>query len=118
MVRDGRAGRPVVFSLFTFYLNDLNFQKIWALCDLTMSLLISKSTTFELKDFPTDPSVSTMFFVPHEDPDYRNVANYLPPELVVQPPKKLGISVQYLQAAPAAAKKKKVSHTYVYNLTR
>ena len=87
-------------------------QNIWALCDLTMSLLVSKSTTFELKDFPTDPSISDMFFVPHEDPDYRNVANYLPPELVVQPPKKLGISIQYLQAAPAAApaaKKKKVS---------
>ncbi len=59
------------------------FQKIWALCDLAMSLLMSKSTTFELKDFPTEPNISLMFFTPHEDPNFSNVmTNYLPAELV------------------------------------
>jgi hypothetical protein len=71
-----------------------------------MGLLISKSTTYELKEFPAEPSISPMFFVPHEDPNFFNVETYLPPELVIQPPKKLGITIQYLQ--PSTQKKKKV----------
>jgi len=44
---------------------------------------MSKSTTFELKDFPTEPNISLMFFTPHEDPNFSNVmTNYLPAELV------------------------------------
>jgi sister-chromatid-cohesion protein PDS5 len=82
---------------------------MWALCDLAMSLLVSKSTTYELKEFPTEPTISTMFFAPPEDPNFFNTENYLPPELVVQPPKKLGITIQYLQPSSAANKKKRVS---------
>ncbi len=83
---------------------------MWALCDLAMGLLISKSTTYELKEFPIEPSISPMFFVPHEDPNFFNVETYLPSELVVQPPKKLGITIQYLQPSAAAKKNKKVSN--------
>ena len=95
----------------------LFFQRMWALCDLAMGLLISKSTTYELKEFPAEPSISPMFFIPHEDPNFFNVESYLPQELVVQPPKKLGITIQYLQPTSATAKKKRVRMFYPNLLT-
>ena len=88
------------------------FQRMWALCDLAMGLLISKSTTFELKEFPSEPSIPPMFFIPHEDPNFFNIESYLPQELVVQPPKKLGITIQYLQPTSATAKKKRVRNLF------
>ena len=94
---------PTVLSNLYYF-----FQRMWALCDLAMGLLISKSTTYELKEFPAEPSISPMFFIPHEDPNFFNVESYLPQELVVQPPKKLGITIQYLQPTSATAKKKRV----------
>jgi hypothetical protein len=57
---------------------------MWTLCDLAMSLLVSKSTTFELKEFPVEPSISPMFFTPPEDPAFFNAESFLPQELVVQ----------------------------------
>ena len=81
-----------------------------------MSLLISKSTTFELKDFPSEPALSALFYVAHEDPNFINIESYLPPELVVQPPKKIGLAIQYLQSNPAAARKKKVRREFTYSV--
>ena len=69
------------------------FQKLWAVCDLVMSLLFSKTTNFELRDFDT-PQLSQVYFKPH--PDGENFVNpnvYIPQEMVYQPPKKTGVSL-------------------------
>lgn len=67
-------------------------QKLWAVCDLAMSLLISKTTNYELKEFPKDLQMPPMFFAPHEDPNFLNAVNYLPAQLIPKPPKKAGVS--------------------------
>ncbi len=46
-----------------------------------MSLLISKTTNYELKEFPKDLNMPAMFFTPHPDPDANVVVNYLPPQV-------------------------------------
>ncbi|XP_066979416.1 sister chromatid cohesion protein PDS5 homolog B-B isoform X2 [Macrobrachium rosenbergii] len=62
-------------------------QKLWAVCDLAMGLILSKTTSFEMKEFPSDPRIPPMYFKKHEDPNFVNVKSYLPAELQVTAPK-------------------------------
>lgn len=60
---------------FQNYLNVLSFflfQKLWAVCDLAMGLILSKTTSFEMKEFPSDPRIPPMYFKKHEDPNFVN----------------------------------------------
>lgn len=69
------------------YLSNFNFlQKMWAVCDLAMVLLNTKSTTFEMKEFITEARIPTMYFKRHEDPMFVNTRHYLPPEMYQQVP--------------------------------
>ncbi|KAK3923322.1 Sister chromatid cohesion protein PDS5-like protein B [Frankliniella fusca] len=61
-------------------------EKMWAVCDLAMILLNTKSTTFELKEFITEARIPTMYFKRHEDPNFVNTGHYLPPEMYQQNP--------------------------------
>lgn len=69
-------------------------EKLWAVCDLVTSLLYSKTTNFELKEFPSQLNISSLYFKTHPDgEDFNNWHLYVPPEMVYQPPKKSGKSV-------------------------
>ncbi|XP_044744637.1 sister chromatid cohesion protein PDS5 homolog B [Coccinella septempunctata] len=68
--------------------------KIWALCDLAMGLLVSKTTNYDLKDFPSDTRIPIMYFSPQ--PDFSNTRVFLPPELQYQPNVKATINVSML----------------------
>ena len=73
--------------------NNLN-EKLWAVCDLVTSLLFSKTTNFELKEFPTQVTLSKLYFKTHpEGVDFVNPNVYIPQEMVYQPPKKTGVSL-------------------------
>ncbi|XP_034247341.1 sister chromatid cohesion protein PDS5 homolog B [Thrips palmi] len=61
-------------------------EKMWAVCDLAMVLLNTKSTTFEMKEFITEARIPTMYFKRHEDPMFVNTRHYLPPEMYQQVP--------------------------------
>ncbi|KAG6464706.1 hypothetical protein O3G_MSEX014682 [Manduca sexta] len=62
--------------------------KLWAVCDLAMSVIWARSTSFELRDFPSDARIPTMYFSPQ--PDYfANTRVFLPPELQFQPKRQL-----------------------------
>lgn len=67
--------------------DELTNQKLWAVCDLAMGLILSKTTSFEMKEFPSDPRIPPMYFKKHEDPNFVNVKSYLPLELQVTAPK-------------------------------
>ena len=89
------------------------FQKLWAVCDLVMSLLFSKTTNFELRDFDT-PQLSQVYFKPH--PDGENFVNpnvYIPQEMVYQPPKKTGVSL-LVTRKPLKATTKVILVVYCY----
>jgi len=62
--------------------------KLWAVCDLAMGLIMQKTTSFEMKDYPTQPRIPSMYFRAHDDANFVNSQTYLPPELQIAPPKK------------------------------
>ncbi|KAL1497514.1 hypothetical protein ABEB36_008461 [Hypothenemus hampei] len=68
--------------------------KLWALCDLTTGLLLTKATNYELKDFPAEIRVPTMLFVPQKN--FQNTRVFLPPELQYQPNKKQTLTLSML----------------------
>lgn len=63
----------------------VNF-KLWALCDLGMSIIWSKSTSFEMREFTFDVRIPIMYFTP-QDENFSNTRVFLPPELQFQPKK-------------------------------
>ncbi|KAK4314945.1 hypothetical protein Pmani_013813 [Petrolisthes manimaculis] len=67
--------------------DEITNQKLWAVCDLAMGLILSKTTSFEMRAFPSEPRIPPMYFKKHEDPEFVNVKSYLPPELQVTAPK-------------------------------
>jgi hypothetical protein len=79
----------ILLSFFLFiylfiYLFDFISQKLWAVCDLAMGLLLSKTTNYEMKEFPADTRVPTMYFRRHEDALWVNAKSYLPPDMQVR----------------------------------
>ncbi|KAJ8925853.1 hypothetical protein NQ315_009705 [Exocentrus adspersus] len=68
--------------------------KLWALCDLASGLLLTKTTNYDLKDFPSETRIPTMYFAPQAD--FINTRVFLPPELQYQPNKKTGITLSML----------------------
>ena len=64
------------------------------MCDLAISLLYSKTTNFELKEFPAQTQLSTLYFKTHpKGENWINPLVYVPQEMVFQPPKKAGVSL-------------------------
>lgn len=68
--------------------------KLWALCDLTTGLLLTKATNYELKDFPSETRIPTMLFAPQRN--FQNTRVFLPPELQYQPNKKQTLTLSML----------------------
>lgn len=64
--------------------DDVMNYKLWATCDLAMSVIWARSTSFELRDFPSDARIPTMYFAPQPD-FFINTRVFLPPELQFQP---------------------------------
>ncbi|XP_065167677.1 sister chromatid cohesion protein PDS5 homolog B-B-like isoform X2 [Atheta coriaria] len=80
--------------------------KLWALCDLTSGLLLTKTLHYDMKDFPSDTRIPAMYFTPQTD--FVNARVFLPPELQYQP-KKTGITLSMINAE--RNKKVKNKHT-------
>ncbi|XP_039299402.1 sister chromatid cohesion protein PDS5 homolog B [Nilaparvata lugens] len=68
--------------------NNINVR-LWTLCDLAMTVLVSKTINFEMRNFPTEPRIPAMYFKRMDD-SIDNKKNYLPPDMQV--PKKLSPS--------------------------
>ncbi|XP_046739783.1 sister chromatid cohesion protein PDS5 homolog B-B isoform X3 [Diprion similis] len=56
--------------------------KLWAVCDLAMNVIFSKTTNFDLKEFPSETRIPTMYFK-KADELLANSKNYLPAEMQV-----------------------------------
>jgi hypothetical protein len=70
-------------SQFSSYMHFIS-QKLWAVCDLAMGLILSKTTNYEMKEFPAETRVPTMYFRRHEDSLWVNAKSYLPPDMQVR----------------------------------
>ena len=81
------------------------FQKLWAVCDLAISLLFSKTTNFELKEFPAKIQLNQLYFKEHSEGEkFINGNVYIPNELVYQPPKKAGAALFVTRKVTSAVK--------------
>ncbi|KAF9800244.1 hypothetical protein SFRURICE_010004 [Spodoptera frugiperda] len=60
--------------------------KLWAVCDLAMSVIWARSQNFELREFPSDARIPRMYFAPQSE-YFVNTRVFLPPELQFQPKK-------------------------------
>ncbi|UYV72676.1 PDS5A [Cordylochernes scorpioides] len=82
-------------------------NKLYAVCDLALGLILSKTTNFVYKDFPVEPVVPTKLFTEPDKVRPKSVLNnksYLPPELISTLPKKSRLEVEmYLNSKAAAA---------------
>ncbi|KAI5639183.1 hypothetical protein NE865_08248 [Phthorimaea operculella] len=58
--------------------------KMWAVCDLAMSVIWTRSSRFELREFPADTRIPTMYFAPQNE-YFVNTRVFLPPALQFQP---------------------------------
>lgn len=67
-----------------------------------MSILITKTTNYELKEFPSAITMPNCFYKSHEDPNFVNAVNYLPSEFLPKKAKKTGIVTQYFEQPRAA----------------
>lgn len=56
-------------------------QRMWAMCDLAMSLLLQKTTNFDYKDIQSETRIPSMYFKRNPDPNYINTRIYIPLEL-------------------------------------
>lgn len=57
------------------------FQKLWALCDLALTIILAKTINFEIKDVLTETKISGLFFKKVDDPLWNNEKCFLPPQL-------------------------------------
>ncbi|XP_012269752.1 sister chromatid cohesion protein PDS5 homolog B isoform X2 [Athalia rosae] len=56
--------------------------KLWAVCDLAMNLIFTKTTNFDLKEFPSETRIPTMYFK-RADELLSNTKSYLPGEMQI-----------------------------------
>ncbi|GIX88952.1 sister chromatid cohesion protein PDS5 homolog B [Caerostris extrusa] len=85
--------------------DDIANLKLYAVSDLALSLVISKTTNFVVKEYPVEPTLPSKLYT-EQDKTYINLKTYLPPELVVNPPKKSGLELEMLFANARSNAKK------------
>lgn len=62
--------------------NQTSNYKLWAVCDLAMNVIYTKTTNFDMKEFPSEARIPTMYFK-RTDELVTNSINYLPLEMQV-----------------------------------
>ncbi|XP_064481267.1 sister chromatid cohesion protein PDS5 homolog B-like [Ornithodoros turicata] len=67
--------------------------KLYAVCDLALGLVMTKTTSFVLKDFPQEPVLPSKLYTLPDKLQMPNVKTYLPPELIFPTPKNAGIDM-------------------------
>lgn len=65
---------------------------MWAVCDIAMHLIYTKSTNYDTRDFPLDARIPEMYFQPQDD-EFENSRLYIPANMYTATTnsKKMGI---------------------------
>ncbi|KAG1710427.1 Sister chromatid cohesion protein PDS5 B [Nymphon striatum] len=67
--------------------DEVKNKKLYAVCDLALSLVMSKTTNFILKEYPVEPLLPNKLYV-NPDPTHGNTKSYLPPDFQFTVPKR------------------------------
>lgn len=62
--------------------DDVANTKIYAVCDLAMGIVKSRTKKFERKSFLAEPKLPITYFKEAEDPSYQNLECYVPQEIL------------------------------------
>ncbi len=81
------------------------FQRLWALCDLALGILIAKGLPLELGKYPPNVKISDMYFTPSDDTEFVNNQIYIPAEMIQQQQKKPNKNVLPVTAKKVSLKK-------------
>jgi len=46
---------------------------MYAICDIALGLILQRSTSFEMKEYPAEPRIPPMYFKRPDDPFYSNM---------------------------------------------
>lgn len=67
-------------------------QKMWAICDIAMHVIYTKSTNYDTRDFPLDARIPNMYFQAQPD-TFKNNKLYVPADMYTAnaTSKKMGI---------------------------
>lgn len=96
--------------------DDIANLKLYAVADLALSLVISKTTNFVVKEYPVEFTLPPKLYT-EPDKSYCNLKTYLPPELTVNPPKKSGLELEML-FANARSNARRVETTFEGNISQ
>jgi len=87
--------------------NEVSNNKMYAICDIALGLILQRSSSFEMKDYPSEPRIPPMYFKRHEDVYFSNTRSYLPHDMQYAPPKKAGVTVSVVSENAAKRRKAK-----------
>ncbi|GAB6027135.1 hypothetical protein CHUAL_013897 [Chamberlinius hualienensis] len=74
--------------------DEMQNMKLWAVCDLALGLVLSKTSNFVLKEFPLNPTLPSKLFTEMDD-ETINSKIFLPPELACMYPKGLSLDADH-----------------------
>ncbi|KAH0539698.1 sister chromatid cohesion protein PDS5 homolog B isoform X1 [Cotesia glomerata] len=57
--------------------------KLWTVCDLAMNVIYTKTTNFDMKEFPSESRIPTMYFKRSDDLMSNVAVSYLPSEMQI-----------------------------------
>lgn len=74
--------------------DEMQNLKLYAVCDLALGLVMSKTSNFVLKEFPVEPKLPSKLYTAL-DKNVVNTTLYLPPELATMFPKGLALDLEH-----------------------
>lgn len=82
----------ICFQQFTATFFFSFVQKMWAICDIAMHVIYTKSTNYDTRDFPLDARIPNMYFQAQPD-SFKNNKLYVPIDMftATATSKKMGI---------------------------
>jgi len=68
-------------------------MKLYAVCDLAMGIILTRSTNFERKSFLAEPVIPPTYFKAPDNPKYQNLEIFIPAEIQISNVKKGSTSI-------------------------
>lgn len=68
------------FSWPTLKCSNFHLQKLWAICDIALGLILTKVNTFDAREFPVDARIPSMYFQAQPE-SFHNDRLYIPEDM-------------------------------------
>ncbi|XP_052872829.1 sister chromatid cohesion protein PDS5 homolog B-B isoform X1 [Anopheles cruzii] len=55
-------------------------HKLWAICDIATGLILTRLTSYDMREFPVEARIPSMYFQPQAE-DFQNTRHYIPEDM-------------------------------------